>query len=53
MFKPHSPQKGCDHVTECVDRPCNVVIVVVVVVVVVVAALAEKTNTGFAGNNKQ
>ena len=34
MFKPHSPQKGCDHVTECVDRPRDVVIVVVVVVVV-------------------
>ena len=34
MFKPQSPLKGCDHVTECVDRPRDVVIVVVAVVVV-------------------
>ena len=32
MFKPQSPLKGCDHVTECVDRPRDVVIVVVVAI---------------------
>ena len=32
---------GCDHVTQCVHRRCNVVIVVVVVVVVVVAVVVE------------
>ena len=36
MFKPHSPQKGCDHVTECVHRRSSEVIVVVVVAVVAV-----------------
>ena len=32
MFKPPSPQKGCDHVTECVHRRNDEVIVAVVVV---------------------
>ena len=36
MFKPHSPQKGCDHVTECVDRPCSTVIIVIVVIVIII-----------------
>ena len=35
-FSPNSPQKGCDHVTECVHRRSNVVIVVVVVVITIV-----------------
>ena len=33
MFWPNSPQKGCDHVTQCVHCRCDGVIVVVVVVV--------------------